>query len=430
MSGLTDKVGDLFGGIFDSGGILRAGKIAVNKSGKPEAVLTADQWANLRRLIDRVLVGGSAAPINAGFLRDRLARTGPTPQQLKDRYGQALAAYRRQLEEALAARERLTAAERRARDVAKRIGRTERTLIDAQGELAKLATVRDLEREIAAERAKAKDRDRRSDPNVERVARLREELRERIQTRIERIRDRLRDQHATEREINKLVRTRTKDYEEQRRQADRARDAAQRAADAYAEAQREALERARTVRQSVLDLVDISNVGGATGLVRSLRSVIQVARRWSTVVKRLIRAGLRGPVLSQIIEGGPSVESTRLGRSLLQSGTILKINRLQDELARIAQNAGAALAVPQPTGRAMAAPRQADRILAAPRQAERVMAAGRAPRRPRTVDVGQLVASGDGGANVYIKEMHARDADEAARALNRRVRSAVARAGR
>lgn len=339
---------------FDRGGMLRPGlSLTYNGTGGPEAVLTGEQWQSLKRLIESVFVGNRPGNITAGFLRDQLGRTGPTPVQLKGRYSDAMSVYRKQLEQVLRARNRLSAAEDRAKDIARELAQAE----------------------------KAEDKDR--------IRRLRER----------------------QREVEKLTRLRTRDYEQEQRQADRAEEAAKRAAEAYAEAQRAAIERARGISGSVraLGALDISQVGNATGLIRSLRSALGVARRWARTVRSLIVEGLRGPLLTQFIDAGPSVEAVRFGQSLAQSGEIQRVLLMQQRLARIGD-------------------RVATYVVAGPRPEQMPRRDGSRHRLHRGADgVGRRGQGG--GTNVYIDKVYARDEDRLARALERRLRRVEVMAG-
>lgn len=279
---------------FDQGGMLPHGGVGGNSSGKPEAVLTAQQWRHIRTLIQRTFVGNRPSGIGAGFLSDHLGRAPLTAPQLKAGYGRALADYRKQLVQARAARERLNTAEKRAADLADRIGK-----------------------------ARAADKPVKA----------------------------LLDQQA---ELKKLTRLRTKDADAQQRQADAANTAVTRAAEAYAAAQQAAIDRARSVSGSIVALGSLGStpVSSALGLKRMLHNAIRIGRDWSAVVKRLISGGLRGQLLDDFIAQGPSQEAVSLGADLLSSGSIDQVLRMQARLQRIGDRAGVvAAATPRQASR-------------------------------------------------------------------------------
>ena len=77
------------------------------------------------------------------------------------------------------------------------------------------------------------------------------------------------------------------------------------------------------------------------GILSNLRRSVQTVTQWGQIVKTLIGRGLKGPILEEFIDAGPSVESVRTGKSLLAGGKIAEINALQNQLRKASTNAAA-----------------------------------------------------------------------------------------
>ncbi|MGW3114419.1 hypothetical protein [Streptomyces sp. NPDC001091] len=76
---------------YDSGGLLQPGAtMAINKTGKPEAVLTADEHAAFRSLVTRLSGGGFSEGVNINVSVEVRSMTIPTPAEAR-RFAQAIA---------------------------------------------------------------------------------------------------------------------------------------------------------------------------------------------------------------------------------------------------------------------------------------------------------------------------------------------------
>ncbi|MGH8876367.1 MAG: peptidoglycan DD-metalloendopeptidase family protein, partial [Stackebrandtia sp.] len=122
-----------------------------------------------------------------------------------------------------------------------------------------------------------------------------------------------------------------------------ARDRANRAAQAYRAAQEAARERARSIFGAGVELGGIGAASFKTsgGILSNLRRAVRTVREWGGVTRALIGAGLRGPILDEFIDAGPSVDAVRTGKSLLAGGQIGEVNRLQEQLRTASIRAGA-----------------------------------------------------------------------------------------
>lgn len=132
------------------------------------------------------------------------------------------------------------------------------------------------------------------------------------------------------------------------REQEKAMDRAKQAAARYRAAQEAAIARAKDIFGKGMELGTIENAPWKTsgGILYNLRRSFMAVTQWTDVVKQLKRAGLRGPIMDEFINAGPSAEAVRTGRSLLASGQIAEINRMQTELRNASLRAGTIAAAP------------------------------------------------------------------------------------
>lgn len=330
---------------YDRGGWLPHGGVARNNSGKPEPVFTDRQWRLLRRALTRKTLGGGT-PITGEWLAELLDNVPKDARQLRREFVRTRDAMRGFRTRTLRARDALDELKgsRRFREARRELSRADRRLDDAR-------SVRAVRRDIERER-KTLARDRRAARGLE--GKERRDALDEIKSSRERLkslrkeRDRIRELRKARREaadarplarldkLQKRLNTRVEAEKD-------ARDAATRAAERYKAAQESALERARGIRGVGMALGTAEAAPSKTsgGIVASLRRAVRTVKTWRGLVGRLIGAGLRGPILDEYLDAGPSEDAVRLGKSLLAGGQIGEIVRLQNRLKRESVAAGA-----------------------------------------------------------------------------------------
>jgi len=270
------------------------------------------------------------APVRAAREDLKKAQDDAEKAKTKQDKAEARRAVRRAREELERARKQPDSARKReAREDAKRAKRRLDNLNEEQSEIDKLTKQRDR---AGSQSEAVKD----LVAATKRLEALREERKERQKLRREarkagRADILVREERAQER-LNKRI-----DAEK------KAMDAAKKAAQAYRAAQQAAIERARTLTTTGIELGGIGAAPFKTsgGIVSNLRRSVRAVTQWGQVVKALIGRGLKGPILEEFIDAGPSEEAVRMGKSLLAGTQIAEINALQNQLRTASTNAAA-----------------------------------------------------------------------------------------
>lgn len=288
---------------------------------------------------------GSGAKITSSFLTGQLNQKGPSQEELRNQYETAQSGLGKAGDRVAAANRQVAIASANTRVGASRIKDIDRELKGKRTEAAlkkSLTTAND--RVAAAQKrvngAKTSAEKKSAKAALEAAKKNRDAIKKELAQvqKLQAEKKRL----ETSKEVKALAAAEKEKAAAIAAQA-KAQEAATAAAEKYREAQDAAIDRATNVKNIGIGLGSIGSASFKTGggIISNLRRSVGIVGTWGTVVKDLIAAGLRGPILEEFINEGPSAAAVFTGKSMLKSGGIGVINDLQNELNKAAVEAGA-----------------------------------------------------------------------------------------
>jgi tape measure domain-containing protein len=311
-----------------------ANKMATKLSSKGRESLLAPSTA---------LTLSKGAAITSGFLTQQMNTDPASAEQLRQQYVAAQSKLSSAGNNVAAANRRLELARARAYTGQQRIGDISRALKGRRSEKALKTSLSSAETRVANARyrlsnAKTSTQKRDAKRALDQALRNRNELKSELALvrRLQAEKKRL-ETSKQAKELTAAEKARTAALAAQTA----AQEKATTAAEAYRAAQDAAIERATNVKNIGIGLGSISSASFKTagGITANLRKAVATTTQWGAVVKALIAAGLRGPILSEFINAGPSTDAIFTGKSLLASGGIGVINDLQNQLKKAATDA-------------------------------------------------------------------------------------------